>query len=257
MDLERMFDDLFTTYSSLDPPPIKRKTDDLTKLDLKEIDPNSYKRDMVATIDSPDINWSLEQEETYNLFSFQTDEPEFGNKKQNSNSTQKNLEEHMILKGSKSFEEAFEKALQINPNIAKYKNFLVKTAKRESGFNSYIQNTAGAPYYGYFQMGKNEIAMTTKMSVEQFRNDPVAQILGACKLYDMNLKTIKKLGVYELGREKEYSDDALVAGAWMGGPGGVKKYLLGLGDPSDSHWYKNGKGGSSVGKIMNTWKDDK
>lgn len=75
MDLEEMFDDLFTTYSSLDPPPIKRKTDDLTKLDLKEIDPNSYK--MVSTIDNPDINWSLEQEGIYNPFSFQTDEPYF------------------------------------------------------------------------------------------------------------------------------------------------------------------------------------
>lgn len=80
-----MFDDLFTTYSSLDPPPIKRRTDDLTKLDLKEIDPNSYKRDMVATIDSPDINWSLEQEEVYNPFSFQTDEPYFEPQQKNTN----------------------------------------------------------------------------------------------------------------------------------------------------------------------------
>lgn len=82
-----MFDDLFTTYSSLDPPPIKRRTDDLTKLDLKEIDPNSYKRDMVATIDSPDINWSLEQEEVYNPFSFQTDEPYFEPQQKNTNNS--------------------------------------------------------------------------------------------------------------------------------------------------------------------------
>lgn len=87
MDLERMFDDLFTTYSSLDPPPIKRKTDDLTKLDLKEIDPNSYKRNMVSTIDSPDINWSLEQEGVYNPFSFQTDEPYFEPQQKNTNNS--------------------------------------------------------------------------------------------------------------------------------------------------------------------------
>lgn len=77
MDLERMFDDLFTTYSSLDPPPIERKTSNLTDLDLKEIDPNLYKQNMVATIDSPDINWSLDQQEIFNPFSFQTDEPSF------------------------------------------------------------------------------------------------------------------------------------------------------------------------------------
>lgn len=94
MDLERMFDDLFTTYSSLDPPPIKRKTDDLTKLDLKEIDPNSYKRNMVSTIDSPDINWSLEQEGVYNPFSFQTDEPYFEPQQKNtSNSLAQNAVE--------------------------------------------------------------------------------------------------------------------------------------------------------------------
>ena len=94
MDLERMFDDLFTTYSSLDPPPIKRKTDDLTKLDLKEIDPNSYKRNMVSTIDSPDINWSLEQEGVYNPFSFQTDEPYFEPQQNNtSNSLAQNAVE--------------------------------------------------------------------------------------------------------------------------------------------------------------------
>ena len=72
-----MFDDLFTTYSSLDPPPIKRKQSDLTDLDLEEINPNLYKRNMVATIDSPDINWSLDQQELYNPFQFQTDEPQF------------------------------------------------------------------------------------------------------------------------------------------------------------------------------------
>ena len=247
MDLERMFDDLFTTYSSLDPPPIKRKTGDLTKLDLKEIDPNLYKRNMVSTIDSSSTNQDLEQEEVYNPFSPQTDEPIFLSEQE---TTPINEQQNRVLKGPDTFEKAFRKALQINPNIAKYKDFLVKTAKRESGFNSYIQNQSGAPHYGYFQMGKNEIAMTTGMSVEQFRNNPVQQILGACKLYEMNLKTIKKIGIYNLGRSKGYSEDALVAGAWLGGPGGVKKYLLGKGNPSDSHWY-GGKGGTSVGRRMN------
>lgn len=158
------------------------------------------------------------------------------------------------LKSSKQFERAFQEACKINPEVRDYKIFLVKTAKRESGFNSHIQNQSRAPYYGYFQMGKNEIKTTTGLTVEQFRNDPVQQILGAVKLYKMNLATIKKLGVYQIGKQKGYSDDALVSGAWMGGPGGVKKYLLGEGDPSDSHWYKDGKGGSSVGKIMNNWK---
>lgn len=168
----------------------------------------------------------------------------------------KEEKESKVVKGPKSFELVLDEAEKINPEVKQYRNFLIKTAKRESGFNSHIQNTTGAPYYGYFQMGKDEIKRTTGLTVEEFRNDPVQQILGAVKLYKMNLKTIKAIGVYNIGKEKGYSDDALVAGAWMGGPGGVKKYLLGLGDPSDSHWYKKAgqKGGSSVGKIMNNWK---
>lgn len=240
MDLEKMFDDLFTDYSSLDPPPIKRDTDILNEVNLGNRD--------YLTYDLQNLNTSTAEVGTHfsdlqeNSFSFQLETPQL--KRYASSKGKENL------KGPQSFEKSFKKALEIDPSIIKYKNFLVKTAQKESGFNSRIQNTAGAPYYGYFQMGKNEIAMTTKMSVEQFRDNPVAQILGACKLYEMNLKTIKRLGVYNLGKQKGYSDDALVAGAWLGGPGGVKKFLQGKGDPSDSHWY-GGKGGTSVGKRMN------
>lgn len=241
-----MIDDLFISYSSLIPQKYSKDedyTDPLRYIDLDLYSPESDssfpQNDILDTAQKP-------QGENYNQIQLQP---------QNNGIETEQRNDSPQLKGSKSFEQAFEQALKINPEIVKYKNFLVKTAKRESGFNSYIQNTSGAPYYGYFQMGKNEIALTTRMTVEDFRNNPVAQILGACKLYEMNLKTIKKLGVYDIGRRKGYSDDALVAGAWMGGPGGVKKYLLGLGDPSDSHWYKNG-GGSSVGKIMNNWKKE-
>lgn len=155
------------------------------------------------------------------------------------------------LKGSDGFEKAFSEAAKINPGVLKYKNFLTKIAAKESSFNSSIQNKAGAPYYGYFQMGKSEIKSTTGLTVEQFRNDPVRQILGAAKLYENYISTVKRLGVYELCKAKGYSDDAIAAGAWLGGAGGVKKFIQGHGDPNDSHWYggKN-KGGTSVGTRM-------
>lgn len=170
----------------------------------------------------------------------------FTNLSQPQESTNK---QQIKLKGSKQFEEALAKAEQINPNVRKYRNFLIKTAKLESGFNSHIQNKAGAPYYGYFQMGREEIKRTTGLSVNDFRNDPIQQILGAVKLYEINLKTIKVLGIYEKCKSAGYSDDAIIAGAWVGGPGGVKRFINRKGDPSDSHWY-NGSGGTSVGKRM-------
>lgn len=157
------------------------------------------------------------------------------------------------LKGPDSFQKVLDEAEKIDPDVKKYRSFLIRTAKRESNFNSKIQNKTGAPYYGYFQMGKNEIKTTCGLTVQQFLNNPVQQVLAAIKLYKLNLKTLKNLNVYNLGKMKGYSDDALVTGAWLAGAGGVKKYLLGLSDPSDSHWYKNGNGGTSVSKVMNDW----
>lgn len=154
--------------------------------------------------------------------------------------------------GHMSFEQALSEATKINPAVAKHKNFIRKIRKAETSNSKdpRIQNSAGAPYYGWFQMGREEIKATTGLTVEQFRIDPVQQILGATKLYELYLAEVKRIGAYGLCKSKGYSDDAIVAGAWLGGAGGVKKFIKGQGNPSDSKWY-GGKGGTSVGRRMN------
>ena len=47
-----------------------------------------------------------------------------------------------------------------------------------------------------------------------------------------------------------YSMDALIRGAWLGGVGGVRQVLRGLGDPSDAKWYKGKSKGRSVKQVM-------
>jgi hypothetical protein len=42
----------------------------------------------------------------------------------------------------------------------------------------------------------------------------------------------------------------MIRGAWLGGVGGVKKFLRGLGNPNDGKWYKNKKG-RSIKEAMN------
>lgn len=240
-----MFEDFFTTYSMVEPPKVYKDNPDLAIREIKNIKDienilplNILQDDIYSFEDYPGITSPFEGSQKVESVN---NSP--------SNFSKENTKQKKFLKSPKTFDEAFQQAITINPEVSEYKDFLVKLAKKESNFNSYIQNTAGAPYYGYFQMGKEEIKKTTGLSVEEFRKDPVQQILGAVKLYKMNLKTMKAIGIYNIGKEKGYSDDALVAGAWLGGPGGVKKYLKGLGDPSDSHWYKNGKG-TSVGIRM-------
>lgn len=238
-----MFSHLFNTYEAVTPPP--RSSQDLKQeiyqTPEEEIE---FSEPVVIASKVPQVDKPSDQSFNPEL---QVRPPKEEPKKYYTSN------EPQEVKGPKSFEEILQKAEKINPEVSKYRAFLIKTAKRESNFNSYVQSKTGAPYYGYFQMGREEIRNTTGLSVDEFRNNPVQQVLGAVELYKQNLRIMKAIGCYTLGVNKGYSDDALVAGAWLGGPGGVKKYLLGKGDPSDSHWYKNGKGGTSVGKIMNNW----
>lgn len=67
-----MFNNLFTTYYNLDPPPIKRSID-LGNSQLIEINPYLYEQNI-----SPDnSNWSFKYPEETNPFSFKADQPVF------------------------------------------------------------------------------------------------------------------------------------------------------------------------------------
>lgn len=155
------------------------------------------------------------------------------------------------IKGSQEFERAYDEVEKINPEAKKYRRFLTQIAKIESGFNKRIQNRAGAPAYGYFQFmqdGKkyNNISKYANTDIETFRNNPQLQIQAAIKLAKSfeNSFTANDL---KLAKDKGFTTFGLLGGAWLGGVGGVRKYLNNQGDPSDSHW---GGKGSSVGKRI-------
>lgn len=155
------------------------------------------------------------------------------------------------IKGSQEFENAYDEVEKINPEAKKYRRFLTQVAKIESGFNKRIQNRAGAPAYGYFQFmqdGKkyNNISKYANTDIETFRNNPQLQIQAAIKLAKSfeNSFTANDL---KLAKDKGFTTFGLLGGAWLGGVGGVRKYLNNQGDPSDSHW---GGKGSSVGKRI-------
>lgn len=155
------------------------------------------------------------------------------------------------IKGSQEFESAYDEVEKINPEAKKYRRFLTQVAKIESGFNKRIQNRAGAPAYGYFQFmqdGKkyNNISKYANTDIETFRNNPQLQIQAAIKLAKSfeNSFTANDL---RIAKDRGFTTFGLLGGAWLGGVGGVRKYLNNQGDPSDSHW---GGKGSSVGKRI-------
>lgn len=154
-------------------------------------------------------------------------------------------EDYSNLKGFDVFKAAYEKAGG-DPN--KF-NFFAYLAKRESGFNPYIQNKAGAPAYGYFQFMQgtsgsrswNNITKYAGVDLETFRKSPEIQIKAAQKLEQAFLSQFTEKDI-KRARELGYSDSALVAGAWLGGVGGVRKILHQGINVDDKKWSKTGAG---------------
>lgn len=133
-------------------------------------------------------------------------------------------------------------------------SFFRKLAEKESGFNHRIQNLQGAPAYGYFQFmqdGKrwNNISKFANTDIETFRNNPEVQIKAAHKLADNFMNSFSDRDIAR-ARELGYSDSALVAGAWLAGTGGVKKFLHSGISLNDKHWSKDGKTGTDVATRM-------
>lgn len=151
-----------------------------------------------------------------------------------------------------SFKKEFEQYLISDPDAAKYEKVLTDIAKHESNFNPRIQNTAGAPAYGYFQFWQdgqiNNITKFSGLSIEDFINNPQAQIAAAVRMA-RSIENSFNSEDLRIASAKGYNMNALIRGAWLGGVGGVRKVLRGTGNPTDNKWYKNNKG-RSVKTVM-------
>ena len=157
-------------------------------------------------------------------------------------------------KGLDEFNKWYDEVEKEDPEAKHYRQFLTKMAEQESGFNSAIQNRAGAPAYGYFQFmqdGKkyNNITAYAGTDVETFRNNPKLQIKAAIKLAKSFERGFNKKDL-ELAAQKGYTKFGLLGGAWLAGNGGVRKYLQGLANPSDKHWSKSGSGTDVASRIQ-------
>lgn len=147
-----------------------------------------------------------------------------------------------------TFNRAYDAVEQRNPEAKKFRPILTALASKESNFKHNIQNLSGAPAYGYFQFmqdGKrwNNISHYAGTDIETFRNNPELQIEAAVKLANDFIKGFSEDDLNK-AEKQGYNIYALLAGAWAGGVGGVRKVLNRTGDPSDKHWSKSGAGTS-------------
>lgn len=126
---------------------------------------------------------------------------------------------------------ANERTAQFDADFAKYgtsdifknhANFWRQLAFKESSFTSNIRNKIGA--YGYFQL----------MPASSTGADVATQFKDAEKLMTQHMKTLNDED-RRLAKEQGISEEGLMAGVWIGGPGGVKKALRRQGNAADAN----------------------
>lgn len=156
-------------------------------------------------------------------------------------------------KGLSQFNLNFDEALKIGGREAEElkarRTLLTHLAQVESGFNSSVQNRSGAPAFGYFQFmqglykgtNHNNIGQYAGVDINTFRNSPVLQIRAANKLANSFMNSFSKVELNRL-HQLGWTDNAILAGCWLGGPGNVKKLAFKGIDSSD--------GTDTVGKRM-------
>lgn len=164
--------------------------------------------------------------------------------KQEEVAIQQPTEDYSKYVGFNGFNKAYDEVEQEMPEARQYRNLLTKIAKQESAFKMNAKNP-GAAAYGYFQFMQdgskwNNIKQYSGLSIEEFTKDPKAQIKAAVKLAQSFYKSFKKEDI-EKAQKMGISMTGLIGGAWLGGPGGVRKVLNGTGNPSDRNW-NNGQG---------------
>ena len=144
------------------------------------------------------------------------------------------------VKGSEEFEQAYNEVEKEDPEAKGRRAVLTALAKAESGFVKDIQNKAGAPAYGYFQFMQgdykgrnyNNIGAYAGTDIDTFRGNAKLQIQAANKLAKSFMNSFTQDELNKI-HAKGWTDNAIIAGAWLGGPGGVRSYVFNNSDRDD------------------------
>ena len=213
------------------------------------------KQDESPTLELPDISIDIPFMDLDNPFS-DIDVSDYRN------TPEYNKEEYDIDKTVEStqiitdqtFDSAYDAVEAQYPIASKYRTLLTLIAEQESGFNPHAKNP-NAPAYGYFQFMQgdrwNNISEYAGVDINTFLNNPEIQIKAAVDLAqafensftEEDIKKAESLG---------YGMDSMIAGAWLAGAGGVKKFIWEGINRDDKHWSPEGAG-VSVKQIMDKY----
>ena len=140
---------------------------------------------------------------------------------------QKKPQNYSQFKGFEAFNRIYDKVQAYNPDAAKYRSLLTKIASLESSFNPSIVNKIGAAgYFQFIDSTRNGIMkkLGKSTSKQAFLNNPELQILAAIELAKEFEHQFSNEDI-RIASQKGHSINGLISGAWLGGIGGVRRYL--------------------------------
>ena len=155
-------------------------------------------------------------------------------------------------KGTEEFNRIYDEVEKEYPEAAKYRAFLTTVAKYESGFNSKAKNK-NAPAWGYFQFMQddnkyNNIKTYAGVDTQTFLDNPKLQIIAAINLAKSMEKGFSKEDI-NAAKSKGITRWGMLGGAWLGGNGGLRRYLLNNENISDKHWSSDNSGIDMINQI--------
>lgn len=131
------------------------------------------------------------------------------------------------VKGYSEFQKYYDKVEKYNPYAAKYRNLLTEIAYLESTYRPWITNNIGAAGYFQFITSTRKSLMRSihgPLDLKSFLNNPELQINAAVYL----AKSFEDSFTAEdrrIATQKGHTIEGLISGAWLGGVGGVRRYL--------------------------------
>lgn len=155
-----------------------------------------------------------------------------------------------LTKFNSFYDQAISNYADIADQLKSRRNLFTRLANYESSFNSGVQNRAGVPAFGYFQLmqglyrghNHNNIGKHAGVDTATFLNSPMLQIKAANSLANEFMRQFSPIEIQRL-HKLGYSDSAIIAGAWLGGAQGVRRFAFRNQDSKDVH-------GTGVGKYM-------
>ncbi len=144
--------------------------------------------------------------------------------------------------GESPFKESYLKVVGEEDDMYKFFSLL---AKNESGYDPKAKNP-NAPAYGYFQFMQDgvdyhNISDYGDVDIDTFLNTPEIQINAARALADSFLSHLNEEDLAKMA-EKGITRSGALGGMWLGGYGGLKRYLYNNENVSDTHWDPSGAG---------------